>query len=82
MSLNKRFLDPTGSGSKGTKLLALYETSTDNKATVKGAGYFNDAANELARVGAMIIFCSDATMIVKVSVSAGVVTIAALETYA
>jgi len=81
MALDKRMLDPTGSGSKGTKIMALYET-TDAKATVKGAGYFNAAANELARVGMMTIFSSDATFQAKVSVAAGVVTLAALETFA
>lgn len=81
MALAKSGLDPTGSGSKGTKVLGIYQT-TDNKATVKGANYFNDAAEELARVGAMLIFASDATFLVKVSIAAGVVTIAAPETYA
>lgn len=80
MALNLRFLDPTASGSKGTGTYGIYE-STDNKATVKGAGYFNGAAKELARVKAMLIIASDATFECKVSISAGVVTIAALDTF-
>lgn len=82
MALDKKRLDPTGSGSKGTKNFAIYETATDNKAAVKVAGYFNLAANELARVALILIIASDATFLAKVSVSAGVVTIAAPDTYA
>lgn len=81
MALDKKGLDPTGSGSKGTKIMAIYQT-TDNKAAVKGANYFNAAAGELARVGLILIFASDATFLAKLSVAAGVVTIAAPETYA
>lgn len=81
MALTKTTLDPTGSGSKGTGVRAIYETA-DAKATVKGAGYFNAAAGELARVKAILIIASDATFEAKVSISAGVVTIAALETFA
>jgi hypothetical protein len=80
MALNKRFLDPTGSGSKGTKTVGIYET-TDNKATVKGAGYFNAAASELARVAILWIVASDATFPAKVAVSAGVVTISLVDVY-
>lgn len=80
MALDKNRLDLTASGSKGTKTIALYETS-DTKATVKGAGYFNLAANELGRVGVMWIFASDATFPAKVSVAAGVVTIALPDVY-
>lgn len=81
MALDKTKIDPTGSASKGTKARALYETA-DAKATVKGAGYFNGAAAELARVGAILIFASDATFEAKVSIASGVVTIAALDTFA
>lgn len=81
MALDKRFLDPTGSGSKGTKVIGIYET-TDNKATVKGVGYFNLAANELARVSLLWIVASDASFFAKVAVAAGVVTISAPDTYA
>lgn len=80
MALDKTRLDPTGSGSKGTKCIATYETA-DSKATVKGAGYFNAAANELGRVGVIWIFASDATFPAKVSVASGVVTIALPDVY-
>ena len=81
MALNLRFLDPTCSGSKGAGCYGLYST-TDAKATVKGAGYFNGAAKELANTKALLIVASDATFEAKVSISAGVVTLAALDTYA
>lgn len=80
MALDKNRLDPTGSGSKGTKVLGLYETA-DTAATVKGAGYFNGAANELARVGALLVVASNATFLAKVSVASGVVTLAALDAF-
>jgi hypothetical protein len=74
-------LDITGSGSKGTKVHALYQT-TDAKATVKGANYFDALAEHMARVGSITIYASDATFQAKVSISAGVVTIAALDAFA
>lgn len=80
MALDKTKLDPTSSGSKGTKVIAYYETA-DTKATVKGAGYFNLAANELARVGVIWIFASDATFPAKVAIAAGVVTISLPDVY-
>lgn len=82
MAVDKRYLDPTGSGSKGTRVNGIYQTTTDNKATVKGAGYFNSVASELERVGKLTIYCTDATFEAKVSIASGVVTIAALDTYA
>lgn len=81
MALDKKQLDPTGSASKGAGARGIYST-TDNKATVKGAGYFNAAANELAPVKAILIVASDATFEAKVSISGGVVTLAALDTFA
>lgn len=80
MAFDKNRLDPTGSGSKGTKVLGVYET-TDNKATVKGVGYFNTAAKDLARVGMLLIFASDASFFAKVTINAGVVTIALPDVY-
>lgn len=80
MALDKSRLDPTGSGSKGTKVVGLYETA-DTKATVKGAGYFNGAANELGRVAVLLIVASDATFFAKVSIAAGVVTISLPDVY-
>lgn len=82
MAFNKRFFDPTGSGSKGTKITAIYQSDTDNKAAIKGTGYFNSVANEMSRVAEILIVASDAVFRAKVSVSAGVVTLAAPDTFA
>lgn len=82
MAFNKRFFDPTGSGSKGTKLIGLYQSTEDNMAAIKAAGYFNTAADEMARVGILAVFASDGTFLAKVSVAAGVVTLAALDDFA
>lgn len=82
MAFNKRFFDPTGSGSKGTKVLGIYQSDTDNKAAVKAVGYFNSVANEMTRVGLLMIVATDATFLAKVTVAAGVVTIAAPDTFA
>jgi len=81
MALNKRFLDPTASGSKGTGCVGVYESSTDNKATIKGAGYFNLAAAELARTKILWIIATDATFPAKVAISSGVVTISLPDVY-
>jgi hypothetical protein len=80
MALDKSGLDPTNSGSKGVKVMCAYQT-TDAKAVVEGANYFNNAANELARVGMMVVYASDATFLAKVSIAAGVVTIAAMSAF-
>jgi hypothetical protein len=59
-----------------------YKT-TDSKATVKGAGYFNAAALSFRVGDELLIAASDATFHAKVSaIAAGVVTIAALDTFA
>lgn len=81
MAFDAKFLDPTGSGSKGTKVLGIYQT-TDTKAQVKAAGYFNTAAVQLDRVGILTIFAADATFEAKVRIVAGVVTLAAVDTFA
>jgi hypothetical protein len=78
MALDKKSLDPTGSGSKGIRTLAHYTTS-DNRATVIASGYFNDAWNELSRVGCILIFASDKTFFAKVAVSGKTVTLSAMD---
>ena len=80
MAFDIRSLDTTDSGSKGVGTLSAYET-TDNKAAVNGAGYFNAAANELYRTAAILIKASDATYFAKVSISGNVVTLAAMDTF-
>lgn len=83
MAFNKRLFDPTGSGSKGTKTIGLYQSDADNKAAVKAANYFNSVADEMRRVGVLVVFATDATFMAKVTVSAaGVVTLAAVDDFA
>lgn len=84
MAFEKNKIDPTGSGSKGAGSIGLYSSETDNKAAIKGAGYFNPVANELegAKTKAMVIVASDATFLAKVTVASGVVTIADLDGFA
>lgn len=83
MAFNKRFFDPTSSGSKGTKVMGYYQSTTDNKAAIKGTGYFNDVAKELesCRVGVLMIFAADATFLAKVAVSGGGVTLSAVDDF-
>lgn len=82
MAFNKRFFDPTGSGSKGTRVIGIYQSDTDNKAAIKTTGYFNSVANEMTRVALLLVIASDATFLAKVSVSGGVVTLAAPDAFA
>jgi len=81
MAFNKRFFDPTASGSKGTKVIGLYQTADDTKAQVKAAGYFNSVADEMTRVGVLLVFATDATFFAKVSVANKVVTLAAVDDF-
>lgn len=82
MAFSRENLDPTGSGSKGTGTYGLYTTTSDNKAAVKGAGYFNTVADEMSRVAVILIQATDATFEAKVAVSAGVVTLSAVDGFA
>jgi hypothetical protein len=82
MAVDKKLLDPTGSGSRGLKNLGVYGDGTVAQATLTAAHYFDGIADELARVGALLIFASDKTFMAKVSISAGVVTLAAVDAYA
>lgn len=66
MALDKKNLDPTGSGSKGAGQIAIYST-TDAKATVEADGYFDGAYDELAGCAAVLIIASNATMLQKVT---------------
>lgn len=69
-------------GSGGGVKIFTYN-STDSKATVKGAGYFNTAADLLTVGDRIMIHASDADFDAHVSaISAGAVTIAAIDTFA
>lgn len=70
----------SGSG-KGSKVFT-YFTADDAKAAVNGAGYFNEAASLLSVGDRLLIHASDADYDAHVSaISAGVVTIAAIDAF-
>jgi hypothetical protein len=71
------------SGSGPAPKLWTYDSGTDNRAAVKGAGYFNSAANLLTVGDRIMIHASDTDFDCHVSaISAGVVTIAAVDAFA
>lgn len=79
MALDTQKLAPAAIG-KGVKVWTY--STTDNKATVKGAGYFNGAATLLAAKDRLLINASDADFDAHVdSIAAGVVTIAAVDAF-
>ena len=77
MAFDPKLLDPTGSGSKGVAKLVTYGPSTDNKATVAGAGYFNSYHSVFRTGDVLFAQCSDGLRIFSVAVAAGVVTLTA-----
>lgn len=72
------------SGSGGGVKIWSYNGGTDNKAAVKGTGYFNSAAGLLNVGDRILIHASDADFDAHVSAisGAGVVTIAAIDAFA
>jgi hypothetical protein len=71
------------SGSGGGVKIWSYNAGTDAKAAVKGAGYFNTAAGLLNVGDRILIHASNADFDAHVSaISAGVVTIAAIDAFA
>lgn len=72
------------SGSGPAPKLWSYTAGSDNKAAVKGANYFDDAANHLAVGDRIMIHASDADFDAHVSAisGAGAVTIAAVDAFA
>lgn len=81
MALNIKNMETAHAG-KGLKIWTY--ATTDTKATVKGAGYFNGAKNLLQVKDKLVIGASDAVFEAKVSAisGAGVVTIAAVDAFA
>lgn len=82
MALSKQNFDKTGSGSKGVGCFAIYRDTAVAQATMTAANYFNTLADEFDGVRAMLVVASDKTFMCKVSVAAGVVTVAALDAFA
>ncbi len=79
-ALNQRNFDATGSGSKGGPKIATYSTS-DETATVQGAGYFNALATLLTTGDLIYVYSSGtatatvAAKIYQVTVSGTTVTL-------
>jgi len=71
------------SGSGGGIKIFSYNAGADAKAAVKGTGYFNSAAALLNVGDRILIHASDADFDAHVSaITAGVVTIAAIDAFA
>lgn len=83
MAFNIQKLENHGGSGGGLKVFS-YFTSADNKAAVKAANYFNDAADLLTVGDRIMIHASDADFDCHVSAisAAGVVTIAAVDGFA
>ena len=82
MAFNLQKLENHSGSGGGTKLFS-YDAGTDNKAAVKGAGYFNDGSSLLTVGDRIMVHASDADFDCHVSaIAAGVVTIAAIDTFA
>lgn len=81
MAFTLKNLENHGGSGAGVKLWS-YSTG-DNKAAVKGTGYFNTAAYLLTVGDRLHIHASDADFDAHVSaISAGAVTIAAIDAFA
>ena len=79
MALDKQKLVPTAIG-KGVKVWTY--STTDTKATVKGANYFDGAATLLTAKDRILINASDADFDCHVdTITAGVVVIAAVDAF-
>jgi len=82
MAFNIRNLENHAGSGGGVKLWS-YDAGDDNRAAVKGAGYFNDAAAMLAVGDRIAVHATDFDFDCHVSANAaGVVTIAAVDAFA
>jgi hypothetical protein len=83
MAFNLQGLENHSGSGGGTKLLS-YSTTTDAKAAVKGAGYFNGGYTILTVGDRIMIHCTDEDFDCHVSAitAAGAVTIAAVDAFA
>lgn len=76
MAFSRIKFEPKGGGFNQAPRNATYATA-DNKATVEGAGYFNDASDELQDGDLILVVASDATKVYEIAISSGVVTLGA-----
>lgn len=74
MAFTRKTFDPLPS-TKGLANQAMYETLTDNTATVEGAGYFNEVADNLRANFVITVVSSDQTNIYAGTSIAGVVAL-------
>jgi hypothetical protein len=82
MALTLRNLENHSGSGSGPKLWS-YDSGSDNRAAVKGSNYFNDAANMLSVGDRIAVHATDFDFDCHVSaISAGVVTIAAVDAFA
>ena len=81
MAFNNRMLVPHDAASPGSRIWTYFSDS-DNKATIKGANYFDDGSDRLATGDTIRITASDEVFDAQVSISSGVVTLSALDTFA
>lgn len=81
MAFNLRNLENHAGSGGGIKLFS-YRSTTDGKAAVQAANYFNTAADLLSVGDRIFISCSNADFDAQVSdITGGVVTIAALDAF-
>ena len=83
MALNLQKLENHAGSGGGIKMFS-YDAGDDNRAAVKGTGYFNDAASLLTVGDRIMVHASDTDFDCHVSAisGAGVVTIAAVDAFA
>ncbi len=77
MALNERNFDANGSGSKGAAAFHTYISTDDLLATIVTSGYFNDLSSILSTGDLIYVVGTDASALVRISVSSGVVSVAA-----
>jgi hypothetical protein len=79
MSLNTKYFDVNASGSKGAVALHTYISSAETLSTIEASGYFDDLATILKTGDLIFITGSDGVVLVKVTDTAGVITVAEVD---
>ncbi|MCF6216852.1 MAG: hypothetical protein L3J58_11865 [Emcibacter sp.] len=74
MAFDIKQFDHSGGGFNASPKIGSYKT-TDNKAAVQGAGYFNNAADALKTGDLLYVAMADDNKLYWVTVAAGVVTL-------
>lgn len=79
MSLNTRNLDINATGSKGAVALHTYKSTSETLSTIETSGYFDAVATVLKSGDLMYIYGSDGVVLVQITVTDGVVTVAEID---